>query len=599
MIPVLRGSVKKSQFKLLLVVCLVLLLSAHASSSSSSRVNLAILQRMTDARVALQECNTIYVDESKSCARADRFKGTVAAALLAVKDFNDRNPRFVRQFDKDSELLGGCNKVLVPDIMDSGSTGTVSVRNIIGAIASKEIPDAVIGPSRSDASQPVNVVVGGAYGIPQISYGSTSIALDNTLIYPSFMRTIPADSETAWIICEYLREIGYKYSSILYVIDSYGESFRTALLSQCKSTTFQVFSYIDNDMKTVEESLTAISQTGVNSLILISTSETGFVQEMLRKAYAYGVVGKGRLLITTDGVSPAHFPVDDTELQAAMNGSLLMVPTGGVDGTDSWETFRRNWSNFDVNDVNPELPEYWQLAHDFYEKTIYGPDTSMVKIFGAYEYDAIAAIGLFACMYDKTQEIPVEWWNKWFTKVSDDGVMKNVEKLKFDGLTGEVRLDSKGNRLASTATYEAQTLEIINGIAGFRRRQIFNRAASLWTTVAGADIFYNGNSYSLPPDVIPRDEDKQFLGSAAITSYIVYVLLGGVTIFCFIWTILNRNYKVVVASQFEFLVLITFGVFISVTTLVPLAVDDENDQDGLAYYGEYEPANTACMASVW
>ena len=192
-----------------------------------------------------------------------------------------------------------------------------------------------------------------------------------------------------------------------------------------------------------------------------------------------------------------------------------------------------------------------------------------------------------------------EWWDDWFVSLSANGQTTNMEALEFHGLTGTVTFDANGNRKSSTANYEAHSLFYKDGVPAFYPSQRYIPETTSWETIEGVRMVYNGNADVLPPPLSLVVEDKEQLEQASIFAYVLFVILGGLAIVCGAWAYLNRDYKVVTASQFEFLMLIDIGVLISAATMIPLAIDDENDVNGLAYSGEYAPANAACMASVW
>lgn len=90
----------------------------------------------------------------------------------------------------------------------------------------------ILGAARSDASKPM-AVLGGIDGVPQLSYWSTSDALEDASQYPLFGRTISPDSATSQAVAELMSELGYTYVGIAYVDDTYGESWKDSFVLKC------------------------------------------------------------------------------------------------------------------------------------------------------------------------------------------------------------------------------------------------------------------------------------------------------------------------------------------------------------------------------
>eukprot|EP00516_Mucochytrium_quahogii_P004957 CAMPEP_0203752020 /NCGR_PEP_ID=MMETSP0098-20131031/6005_1 /ASSEMBLY_ACC=CAM_ASM_000208 /TAXON_ID=96639 /ORGANISM=" , Strain NY0313808BC1" /LENGTH=740 /DNA_ID=CAMNT_0050641999 /DNA_START=256 /DNA_END=2475 /DNA_ORIENTATION=+ len=65
------------------------------------------------------------------------------------------------------------------------------------------------------------------------------------------------------------------------------------------------------------------------------------------------------------------------------------------------------------------------------------------------------------------------------------------------------------------------------------------------------------------------------------------------------WTIKYFKSDVVKVSQGRFLVFILFGALVSSSAIVPIALVDGDDPEGLVYTGEHVESNIACQAMVW
>ncbi|KAK3751362.1 hypothetical protein QZH41_009305, partial [Actinostola sp. cb2023] len=80
----------------------------------------------------------------------------------------------------------------------------------------------VVGPLSSDVSIATAPLLR-VFGIPQVSYGSSSSALSNKELYGNFFRTVPPDSFQANAIVDTLQYFGWKYILTISSKGNYGE----------------------------------------------------------------------------------------------------------------------------------------------------------------------------------------------------------------------------------------------------------------------------------------------------------------------------------------------------------------------------------------
>mmetsp|Transcript_32885 Transcript_32885/g.77993 ORF Transcript_32885/g.77993 Transcript_32885/m.77993 type:complete len:256 (+) Transcript_32885:60-827(+) len=154
----------------------------------------------------------------------------VLGAYLALHHVNTRNTTFVPEA---SELDDGfrCSATLFDtDFSPEGG--------ITAALEAKETSAvAIIGAARSSATIPVaHVSLTG--NITVVSYASTSASLSSSTTFPLFSRTIPTDSETSKSIAKLmLREFGWRRVAMLFVDDSYGNSYYQDFLTACQEVS--------------------------------------------------------------------------------------------------------------------------------------------------------------------------------------------------------------------------------------------------------------------------------------------------------------------------------------------------------------------------
>ena len=162
---------------------------------------------------------------------------------------------------------------------------------------------AVIGPASSWISIPVARLLG-LYGIPQISYASTSRILADKTRYGSFLRTVPSDQFQAQAMAELVQYFHWNYVFLIASDDDYGKmgaaAFKTAAknLSVCiANDEFVSFSSPNADRQIEDTMLKLKSAERAEVVIVFSYLEQG--EMLLKKAEQFEITD--RTWVTSDG----------------------------------------------------------------------------------------------------------------------------------------------------------------------------------------------------------------------------------------------------------------------------------------------------------
>ena len=162
---------------------------------------------------------------------------------------------------------------------------------------------AVIGPASSWISIPVARLLG-LYGIPQISYASTSRILADKTRYGSFLRTVPSDQFQAQAMAELVQYFHWNYVFLIASDDDYGKmgaaAFKTAAknLSVCiANDEFVSFSSLNADRQIEDTMLKLKSAERAEVVIVFSYLEQG--EMLLKKAEQFEITD--RTWVTSDG----------------------------------------------------------------------------------------------------------------------------------------------------------------------------------------------------------------------------------------------------------------------------------------------------------
>lgn len=162
---------------------------------------------------------------------------------------------------------------------------------------------AVIGPASSWISIPVARLLG-LYGIPQISYASTSRILADKTRYGSFLRTVPSDQFQAQAMAELVQYFHWNYVFLIASDDDYGKmgaaAFKTAAknLSVCiANDEFVSFSSPNADRQIEDTMLKLKSAERAEVVIVFSYLEQG--EMLLKKAEQFEITD--RTWVTSNG----------------------------------------------------------------------------------------------------------------------------------------------------------------------------------------------------------------------------------------------------------------------------------------------------------
>ena len=155
---------------------------------------------------------------------------------------------------------------------------------------------AVAGAACSGASMGANSLLS-SYGIPQVSYASTSPALSDDSVYPGFMRIVPSDGQSGQANNYVLNQTGDSNPALVYAdslswladsfIQSYGQS------NLCGEWSYYSWE-IDSDDDFGDEVYSIVGE-GCDSVVMFTHSVDGayLVEELRDWNFAGSIIGGG------------------------------------------------------------------------------------------------------------------------------------------------------------------------------------------------------------------------------------------------------------------------------------------------------------------
>lgn len=556
-----------------------------------------------------------FGNSSLESNRIDRY-GVSAGVLLAIHHFNNGDGSVVKDIDGINKR---CPIRFVADFYDSESTEMTAIdvfsRQIYESFDSQNsntrLPSVLFGAYRSAVTVPL-AILSSIYEIPHISPLSTSTELDDKMQYRYFSRLIPSDATTAWAAINYLRAKSPELShlGILYVNDAYGSAFYRAMeeAGQELGISIKGSSFRFNDADEISKAVQTLSKTEYRVFFGIFYNQHYNV--VMEKAVEFGIAGKQNVWIVSDGVSESYlngmsYPTG-SNLAIASQGVGILKAEGGreaVDENSGYSRFAKAW--YDQNDdaieyyncvgrpatnTDKDASIYYQAKPGFFENKRLSPIAGSV-----FAYDSIVAMGLAACnLHGNNPESYFE------------GPQLHGEFMKqnFEGASGNVKVDEDTlSRDPSSAFYviynvngrtdKSMTTFSVKTVSYTTQNSTVGAGALSWVdTFEGRSFVYSDGTTKfpcfLPPLEVKREDVRVKLKFSGL---ILCAIILATTVYFFCWTFINRETRIVKASQPVFLQMILVGTAIMGASIITFSIDD-------TYFSE-TICSVCCMVSPW
>jgi hypothetical protein len=113
----------------------------------------------------------------------------------------------------------------------------------------------------------------------------------------------------------------------------------------------------------------------------------------------------------------------------ALRGSILIAALPPP--TDKWSDFRNTrWPSFNATFFNGHWPDVWEIPEGYFPENYTRPGPEYAP-FIADEYDAVAAVGLLACMASPSRMPPRTGFGA--------QLYRHHQNVSFEGLSGNVQ----------------------------------------------------------------------------------------------------------------------------------------------------------------
>ncbi|XP_070538684.1 retinal guanylyl cyclase 2-like isoform X1 [Ptychodera flava] len=337
------------------------------------------------------------------------------ATELAIDDIKN-NPQFLANINL--EYL----------VHNSSCSGTGELVELVGLLTEKSL-DAIIGPVDYAACEPI-ARLAGYWTTPLVSWTCTQSELSDRSTYSSFARTVSSNVKTANALSAIMLRFRWKYSVVISSSDAYWQGTARDIIFSLRQANLVVVEFLTIKSDASREDIAAVLErvpTNAKGIILCVASRSmnsTDQEEIMIAAQELGM---------TQG-SHAFFAVD-TLASVWLEGERWFQGASDPDG------LRRAYEALFVLTVQPSLDfSYDAMMQDF--------DGKMSSVPFRDVFHGGQVCNLFAQVYDSVYVLAYAM-NKTLTSgdpLSGEAISDFMKNMKFDGLSGEVKLNNNGDR---------------------------------------------------------------------------------------------------------------------------------------------------------
>ena len=290
--------------------------------------------------------------------------------------------------------------------------------------------------------------------------------------------------------------------------DAFGEGYKESLVAAClqMGVNVQAFPYIAGDVATIERQVQRLADSSLRVVVVIAIGHDE-VAHIVDAALAEGTtLGPGVPSWWFFNDFGGGFDSLPSSMIAAIHGAVQIKPTGALASNPRWAAFASHgWPSLSASVFNRNLPEPFHMNQSVFAAG--ASDSVYVRDIATYQYDAVAAVGLLACQVAPTGAPPADFGTQLWTAATSD-----ESKFEFEGLSGTVRFDERGDRDQLTANiqlFNIRMLQAADGASGTHEAALVasyqgtREVPWLWQggSMSASGVVFNGGADTPPKDV--------------------------------------------------------------------------------------------------
>jgi len=403
------------------------------------------------------------------------WRQVICAGKLAVSHVNSRHEEIVPGL---GAIVGNLSW-LSDRVYDSGYTPTEAMLQYRQFSADGAV--AMVGAARSAVSTPL-ATQGKIDQIPQCSFWSSSPALSDVLQFPFFGRTFPSDAVTTKVLPNLIARFGWRNIGVLHVNDDYANAYARGMRDDSGAygvTVVASADYTTNTPSTYPLACRSLSSADVNVIVVIAWDQD--LPELLKVCKAEGLWGEGYVWLVADGAAVkgsfaagADFGQSKQETAELLNGVLNFYAS--PEASSGYARFQSDWLKHNASYCPNELFNASEHPEIFSEEA---------WSVATYAYDCVVA---FAVALSRATD-----------PSNGVEVASHFRQVRFDGASGKVEFDSRGDREESSISFV-----LYNWVAeGASVKAHLAATISLGTSLRptpGYNITWAGSSQTVPFD---------------------------------------------------------------------------------------------------
>jgi len=547
---------------------------------------------------------TVGTDEGYEAAYDGEAGGSInfglshtAAALLAVKHFNERDASVVPQLrNNNNNVMNDCPVQFDTEKLMVFDTETYT-HQAVKSLVQHEIPCAVVGPFHDiPALDLAGLSV--AYEFPVTLHRSFNLRATAKYASPYATQLYPDLVSSA----EILRDFLIKKSRTDYVAFVYGLTELGTQINEALSAVFDdepnllnhnrgfaynsdFFSPATSESREIKTVLRAVQKSGYRTIILNMEVPREDLEMIAQAAVELSMVGD-YVYIIFGNFDPSLANSKNHFVQEFLVGVQWLQPLDRFwfDGWFGPDRFLRAWKNQTAEDVqrlraaNPiqfGKPGYFEVEDGIFKN--YTPEYA-----SGFMYDAVIATGIGLCTA----------WREYGSNASIDAQVQGIRSADFTGASGNVRFCNYDCSLDSNNIREPYSVfwAVVNFLGG---GEYILTDIDMEDTgyIKIADTVYAGGTLA-PPKL--RDEPEQnflnrgirIFGFALMSCALLVAVISG----C--WTFSNRLHRMVRASQPLLLYPICLGSAMQASAIFPMSFDENQG------WSESQ-MTSSCSAVLW
>ena len=402
----------------------------------------------------------------------------MAAMLLAVDHFNERNPSIISDL-ADLECDSGLQLVNI-SVVDTGTSSHDATKAIMNQIQNGRPPDAIVGPYNAQPTLELSVLATGLEAPLVALRGS-----DHNLIlpdkHPFYTQVNPDLTGEMEFVGEYLKYRGRtnyiallhsSEDSVLQRVEVLTRTLRENGIQWIKAYGYQsVDKAYDKEDRGMREAVEKVAQSGYRTIILITGTPDLDTPEIGQAAYDFELDQGGHFWILVGQLDASSTDknkilenVQHSHVGGFLRGATYIFLSDVYllyDDDPFTPIFHAQNASFvqRLRDINP-VPNYFvedfnDLHFTWKEGEPFPPDDIFQQLphigdFVSFAYDAVIAIGIGACHAMSRQNGT--------TGMTGKQHLKGIQSVDFRGLSGEVKFGNTPSRVGSSVYHSILNL---------------------------------------------------------------------------------------------------------------------------------------------